>query len=317
MSVALLLALVGAVILVGFLANLFFRLTRIPSVLLLVALGVVLGQLTGWGQSEALRAIAPFFGAAALLVILFEGGLELEIAHVIRHAPRTVVLATTVFFLSLILVAAVAHLALGWPLLHAMLLGSILGATSPAICIPVASGLSVRPAVKTVIKLESALSEVLLIVTVVLLLDTHATGRADALAWAWGFAQSLLVGLVVSTVAGVLWSRLVGWMGREPLAYMLTLGMVCLLYAVVEELGGSPAIAVLLFGLILANMQTIAGRIGPRLRDAIGVDLREEQFVLNQFMINITAELSFLVRTFFFVYLGLLVNLSLLTTGIA
>ena len=106
-------------------------------------------------------------------------------------------------------------------------------------------------------------------------------------------------------------------MGREPLSYMLTLGMVCLLYFAVEELGGSPAIAILLFGLLLANMQSIAGRFGPRFLELFGVNVREEQFVLGQFMVNITAELSFLVRTFFFVYLGLLLDFSALSWTLA
>ena len=114
MTVPLLFALVGSVILVGFLANLLFRVTKIPSVLLLVGLGVVLGPVTGLIRTDALLAIAPFFGAAALLVILFEGGLELEIVHVVRHAPRTALLAAVVFCLSLAGVAALAHLFLGF-----------------------------------------------------------------------------------------------------------------------------------------------------------------------------------------------------------
>jgi cell volume regulation protein A len=313
MTVPVLFALVGTVILLGFLGNLLFRLTKIPSVLLLIAIGVVLGPVTGWIRHDALLDIAPYFGAVALLVILFEGGLELDIAHVVRHAPRTAVLATVVFGVSMAVVAVVAHVFLGFSVNTALMLGAVLGATSPAICMPVVSGLSVRNDVKTVIKLESAMGEVLLIVSVVLLIQSHATGAADASGWVWGFARSWLVALLVSSVAGVLWSRLVGWLGREPLSYMLTLGMVCLLYFAVEELGGSPAIAVLLFGMILANMQSIAGRFGPRFSDLFGIDIREEQFVLGQFVVNITAELSFLVRTFFFVYLGMLLDFSALS----
>lgn len=313
MTVPVLFALVGLIILVGFLANLLFRITKIPSVLVLIAIGVVLGPVTGWIQNDSLLSIAPYFGAVALLVILFEGGLELEIDHVVRHAPRTAIFTTVVFVLSMAVVAAVAHLAVGLPLTVALMLGAVLGATSPAICMPVVSGLSIRNDVKTVIKLESAMGEVLLIVSVVLLIQSHEAGTADAGTWIWGFARSLGVALLVATIAGVLWSRLVGWMGREPLSYMLTLGVTCLLYFVVEELGGSPAIAVLLFGLLLANMQLIANRVGPLVRAAFGVDVREEQFVLGQFMVNITAELSFLVRTFFFVYLGLLLDLSALS----
>jgi cell volume regulation protein A len=316
MTVPLLFALVGVVILVGFLANLLFRVTKIPSVLVLVGIGVLLGPVTGWLRHDALLTIAPFFGGLALLVILFEGGLELEIGHVVRHAPRTAIFTAVVFALSLAAVALVARFALGLPVALSLMLGAVLGATSPAICMPVVSGLSVRGDVKTVIKLESAMGEVFLIVSVVLLIQSHAAGTADAATWLWGFGRSLFVALLVASVAGALWSRLVGWMGREPLSYMLTLGVTCLLYFVVEELGGSPAIAVLLFGLLLANMEFIASRIGPRVSEVFGIDLRGEQFVLHQFMVNITAELSFLLRTFFFVYLGLLLDLRALSWSV-
>ena len=176
MTVPVLFAVVGLIILVGFLANLLFRITKIPSVLVLIAIGVVLGPVTGWIQHDSLLTIAPYFGAIALLVILFEGGLELEIDHVVRHAPRTAIFTTVVFALSMAVVAAVAHLAVGLPLTVALMLGAVLGATSPAICMPVVSGLSIRNDVKTVIKLESAMGEVLLIVSVVLLIQSHEAG---------------------------------------------------------------------------------------------------------------------------------------------
>jgi len=312
-TVPLLFALIGSIILVGFLANLLFRFAKIPSVLLLIAIGVVLGPVTGWLQSESLLTIAPFFGAVALLVILFEGGLELEIGHVVRQAAPTAMFTVVVFGTSLVSASLVAYFALGLPVLESLMIGAILGATSPAIVMPVAAALSVRDDVKTVVKLESAMGEVLLIVTVVLLIQTREAGTTDAVAWVGGFVRSLAVALVVASIAGVAWSRLVGWLGREPLSYMLTLGVTCLLYFVVEELGGSPAIAVLMFGVLLANMQLIAGRFGPQFRELFGVNIREEQFVLGQFMVNITAELSFLVRTFFFVYLGLILDLSALS----
>lgn len=133
-------ALIGSVILVGFLANLLFRLPKIPSVLVLV--GVVLGPVTGWIQHDSLLTIPPFFGAVALLVILVEGGLELDVAHVVRHAPRTALFTTVVFALSIADVAAVGHLALSLPPLLA-LMGAVV-ATSPAFCMPVVSGLSIR-----------------------------------------------------------------------------------------------------------------------------------------------------------------------------
>jgi potassium/hydrogen antiporter len=313
MTVPIAFAFIGGVILIGFFANLLFRVTKIPSVLLLISIGVFLGPLTGWIASDFLISIAPFFGTLALLIILFEGGLELDIESALKQAPRAALLSGLVFILSFVSVYAAAHYIFHIPLMNSLVLAGILGASSPAICIPVVSGLSVRNTVKTILKLESALGDVLLIVTVLLLLDIHTTGGQGWTGMLSSLFISLAVAFAVSLVAGALWSRLIGWMGKEPLAYMLTLGFLFLLHFTVEELHGSAPLAVLMFGMMLANMHVIAGWVGLRARDLFGIDIRAEQFAIHEFMKNITEELSFLIRTFFFVYLGLLLDFRAMT----
>ncbi len=310
MTVSIAFALIGGVILIGFFANLLFRLTKIPSVLLLIAIGVALGPITGWVTSSSLITIAPFFGTMALLIILFQGGLELDIESVVKEAPRAAFLALMAFILSFISIAIFAFFVLHMSLLNALLIAGILGANSPAICIPIISGLTVRKEIKAILKLESALGDVLLIVTVLLILDFQTTGRQSAFGMLFSFILSFAVAFLISSVAGALWSRLIGWMGKEPLAYMLTLGIVFLLYFAVEELHGSAALAVLMFGMMLENMRVVADHVGRRVRRFFGIDIRADQFALHEFMKNITDELSFLVRTFFFVYLGLLLDFS-------
>lgn len=313
MTVPIFFALVGGIILVGFLANLLFRVTKIPSVLLLMTIGVVLGPITGWVTSGLLFEIAPFFGTLALLIILFEGGLELDIMTVAKEAPRATFLAVVIFVLSFLGVACFAFYVMDMTLLNALLIAAVFGATSPAITLPVVQGLSVRDEIKTIVKLESALGDVLLIVSVILLIDVYKTGQQDSLNMLVSFVRSFAVAVLIASICGVLWSRLIGWMGKEPLAYMLTLGFMFLLYFVVEELHGSAAIAVLLFGLILENMEVLAERFSERLRVFFGINIQADKFILNQFMKNVTEEISFLVRTFFFVYLGLLMNFDSLT----
>ena len=317
MTVSIAFAIIGGVILLGFFANLLFRATKIPSVLILIAIGVILGPATGWVSSESLFEIAPIFGTMALLMILFEGGLELDIASVVRQAPKAALLAFVVFLVSTVSVATLSFFVLHMSLFNSLMLAAIFGASSPAICLPVISGLSIRKEIQTILKLESTLGDVLLIVTVVLILDFHTAGSQGAMNMVSRFFLSFAVAFVIASVAGVLWSRLIGWMGKEPLAYMLTLGFVFLLYFSVEELGGSAAIAVLIFGILLENMQVVADQIGGRLRYLFGIDVRAEQFVLHEFMKNITEELSFLIRTFFFVYLGLILNFRSITPWIA
>ena len=317
MTVSIAFAVIGGVILIGFFANLLFRITKIPSVLLLIAIGVILGPVAGWITSASLIDIAPFFGTLALLIILFEGGLELDINSVIRQAPKAALLAILVFIFSVISVGAFAFFVLKMSLFSALMIAAIFSASSPAICLPVISGLSVKKEIQTILKLESTLGDVLLIVTVVLILDFQTAGGHNTMEMISRFFMSFAVAFVIASVAGAMWSRLIGWMGKEHLAYMLTLGFVFLLHFSVEELGGSAAIAVLLFGIMLENMHVVAGRVSERVRYLFGVDIRAEQFVLHEFMKNITEELSFLIRTFFFVYLGLILNFSSISPLIA
>ena len=317
MTVAVAFAFIGGVILISFLAHILFKVTKIPSVLLLIGIGVVLGPVTGWITSDSLVAIAPIFGTLALLIILFEGGLGLDVASVRKQAPKALILALLGFLFSFVAVGALALFALGMGVIQSLLLASVLGAASPAIVIPLVSGLSVSQEIRTLLKLETALGDVLLIVAVLFLLDAYATGEQSVPGIALALFLSIAVAFVVSSVAGALWARLIGWMGKEPLAYMLTLGFVFLLYFVVDELGGSAALAVLMFGMVLENMHVVVDRISPQIRDFFGVELRAEQFALQEFMKNITEELSFLIRTFFFVYLGLLLDFRALTPGIA
>jgi hypothetical protein len=62
MTVSVAFAVIGGVILIGFFANLLFRITKIPSVLLLIAMGVILGPVAGLITSASLIKIAPIFG---------------------------------------------------------------------------------------------------------------------------------------------------------------------------------------------------------------------------------------------------------------
>jgi potassium/hydrogen antiporter len=317
MTVSVAFAVIGGVILIGFLANLLFRITKIPSVLFLIAMGVTLGPLTGWITSASLIRIAPIFGTVALLIILFEGGLELDIESVVRQAPKAALLAVLIFLFSTVSVAAFAFFILHMSRFNALIIAAIFGANSPAICLPVISGLSIKKETQTILKLESTLGDVLLIVTVVLILDFQTVGSQSSMGVISRLFMSFAVAFVIASIAGAMWSRLIGWMGKEPLAYMLTLGFVFLLYFSVEELGGSAAIAVLMFGIMLENMQVVALRLSGRIRYLFGIDIRAEQFILHEFMKNITEELSFLVRTFFFVYLGLILNFKSITPLIA
>ena len=80
MDVAVLAFLVAAIIIIlGFLGEEFFKRTSIPDPLLLLLLGVLLGPIFQFFAQEELLAITPYFSALALIIILFDGGLNMNI----------------------------------------------------------------------------------------------------------------------------------------------------------------------------------------------------------------------------------------------
>ena len=83
--------------LIGVLGELFFKRTQIPDVIWLMIMGVFMGPVTGLVPRSFLEEVAPFFGAVTLVVVLFDGGIKLNITHLIKAAPRSGLIASVGF----------------------------------------------------------------------------------------------------------------------------------------------------------------------------------------------------------------------------
>jgi cell volume regulation protein A len=77
----------------------------------------------------------------------------------------------------------------------------------------------------------------------------------------------------------------------------------------VEAVKGSGALAILLFGLILSNGERLVSLYPKRFR----IGLLKSDLILDDTLKWFHAEFSFLIRTFFFVYMGLIVRFENLT----
>lgn len=310
LSVEAVLGLIGLVILVGLAGEVGFRRTGIPSVLFLMGLGILLGPVLGYANADQVSALAPYFGTIALLIILFDGGLNLQFMKVLQETPLALLYSVVVFTASVLGVAVLYVWALEGQLLQGLLLGAILGGTAAAIILPVVSKLtSLREPVKVLVSLDSAFSEVFVVVIALAIMGsfTETGGKSGVVREIF---HSFFDALVLAALAGAVWARLLTWLAGQTLSYMLTLAAILVLYYVAELLGASGAITILLFGLVLANMENLAGRLVRPLRVLIGYELDKAKFVLDEFLKRINEELAFLVRTFFYVLLGLIVDFS-------
>jgi cell volume regulation protein A len=317
LSVDLVLGLTGLIILVSLAGELVFRRTGIPSVLFLMGFGVLLGPVFHVAEPTAVMNLAPYFGTLALLIILFEGGINLHIMKVISETPMALLYSVMVFGLTVLTIMGfyvwVTHAS--W--LHGLLLGTILGGTAAAIIIPVTSHMSsLRDSTKVLLSLDSAISEVFVVVIALALMGTMKDSNGGGHFIREVF-HAFWDAIMLALLAGALWARLLAWLGGQALSYMLTMAAILVLYYVAELIGANGAITILLFGLVLSNMEFLVGRMAKPIRALIGYELDQAKFVLSEFMKRMHEELSFLVRTFFYVLLGLILDFSSLTIEIA
>ncbi len=316
MDVSLFAALIGGIIVLGVLGDFLFAKTKIPSPVMLMLAGILLGPATNILQSDLFFGIAPYFGTIALILILFEGGLDLEFDLVIRQFSSALLLGFLSFGLGAAGVTAFCLILLQMDISEALLYGFIFGGTSPAIILPVLPRLSISKNLRTLLTLEAVISEVLTVISVIVYLNIlDEPGRHEGASILTHIFASIGISILLALLCGLVWSRFMGFFSKQNLAYMLTLGFVLLLYTLTDVLGGEPVITILAFGILLGNSKILATKsqsVLARLNSTINV----ENFEIDEVVKKINAELVFLIRTFFFVFIGLLFDFTLFTQDV-
>jgi len=284
MDVTQIFGLLSGLLVLAFVANRLFRITRVPDLVILLMMGLLLGPVLKFVDVSRFKTFTNLLGDLALILILFEGGLELRIKDTLRHFPGGVLLAFLGYGLSFGLVAGAAHwtLHIGWH--AAFLLGGVFGCTSSTVVMPVLQQMNVREPVRLTLLLESAIGDIIGVLTVSSLIDI-TPDQPVAKLFLSGLAVRVIVAVVLAIIAGVAWSRLWPRLSPQRFSNALSFGIVVGIYAMSQAAGGSGLLAVLAFGLTLGNVpgQTIDAQPG---------------------MLEFHSELSFLVRSFFFVLLG-------------
>jgi cell volume regulation protein A len=116
-----------------------------------------------------------------------------------------------------------------------------------------------------------------------------------------GLFSAFAVGAFFAFIFGIFWIRILARFHHLPFGYLMTVAVIFLLYSFVEFSRGNGAIAAFCFGLVLGNSTDLAR--------VLKID---KNFVLDPSIRSFQEEVSFFIRTFFFVYLGLLFNLKIL-----
>lgn len=287
------LAILALLVFVGLGLEELFRRTGIPDVLVLLGLGVV-ARATGFYDVGAVRGIDQVFVTSALVLLLFEGAIQLRVSDLRRGLAGGLWLTLLGFFGTMLAVGAVATLLLGMRPLAGLLLGAILGGTSSAVVLPM---LRLQRETWTVLSLESALGDVLCIVFSLLLVGALTAGTVDFAGAGAGFGVGALGALGLGSALGLVWAFGLRPLRERRVSSVALAAAVFLVYAMAEGLGTYGAIACLAFGVVLGNAPSISHK------GVASADLAPAERLF-------LAEIAFVLKIFFFVHLGASLHLG-------
>jgi cell volume regulation protein A len=270
---AFLLVVAGVLMLVSVLLSRASGRSGLPVAMLFLGIGMAAGS-DGPGGIEFNDYGSAFrLGTVALVLILFDGGLNTPLTAVRAAIRPASVLATVGVVATAGFLGLAAHLLFdfSWPV--ALLLGAIVSSTDAAAVFAVlrGSGLHLKRRVGTTLELESGLNDPMAVILTVAL--TQNLARGEGLGW------GLLLSAAVQMVVGGAMGLGIGWAGRllikrlrlqvAGLYPVMTLALAFLAFGLPTLFQGSGFLAVYAVGVLLGN-ETLRYRTGLlRVHDAL------------------------------------------------
>lgn len=290
------------IIIISFFTNVLGRKTNIPSVLILIGLGVGIQQLLLYFEMEPdYSNTLELLGIVGLIMIVLEAALDLELT---REKWPVIWKSFTIASLSLPLTSIAISFFIrlfipGIDFLPALVYALPLSIMSSAIIIPSVANLTLYK--REFLIYESTFSDILGIMVFYMIIENIDVEGMRQLSFAIGsnISLTLLISVVLSYILLYIIQNIKG-----EAKFFLFLAVLVLLYAIGKMFHLSSLIIILMFGLLLRNHNVL---LFGKLKEWLIASKIDRVF--GQFKM-ITIETSFLVRTFFFVVFGMTLPLS-------
>lgn len=288
------------VLLAAFAVERLGRATGLPSVIVMIGIGLALKPLlSSLGFAlEGLEMAVPILGTIGLVLIVLEGALDIRLRrNVLKAAAGALGMATAGFLSCLVVFTLLAASFLPLSYYQAMILAVPFAVISSAVAIPSSDFLPAKG--REFVVYESSLSDILGVLVFFALVNSDGTAAGVLAGLVGGGLLSLLLAMTFAVGLVLLLMRIDGHIRFIPL-----LAGLFGLYAGGKLLHLSPLILVLLFGLALNNPTLIT-----RFRPFQGWMDETYEDTLSGFKV-LVLELTFAVRGFFFILLGYWTHLA-------
>lgn len=288
-------------VIISYIFNLIAKKFAIPSVLLLLGTGILIGQFFGQDQLPAtfVNKTVEILGVVGLIMIILEASLDLELSR-----DKSKMIAQAFFAALLILLASsfsiafIVQQATGETFRNCLVYATPMSIISSAIVIPSVENL--LPHKREFIIYEASFSDIFGILFFNYLIAEEGISIESGVLYGFNIVWSLLLSVVVALGLIYLLSRI-----TLHLKYFLLFAVLLVLYAAGKLLHLPSLLIILFFGLFINNRNIIRPRI---IVEGIPQHMFDE---VENNLKSITAETAFLIRTFFFILFGYSMNVDI------
>lgn len=293
-------------IIFSYLFDAFSRKTKFPSVILLMATGIIFRffiSFSGYDDFAFLDNLIPVLGTVGLILIVLEGAIELEI----NRKKMPLILKG---FLAALVILIANIFALQWVFENifgiqntiAVLFAIPLSIISSAVAIPSAASLIDKE--REFIIYESTFSDILGIMIFNYAIrqfesDQVLVGAEPLISLVLQILGVIMISLLITYVLFRLMQQI-----DHNVKFFLILALLILVYAFGKLLHLPALVTIFIFGIFMSNVKSLLPRF---LRNYLDLDATRKE--IQEFHI-LTAESTFLVRTFFFLFFGFSIQLS-------
>ena len=308
MDVGSILIVLPLLIIFSYLFDIFARRTKFPSVILLVLTGIILrffSSYSGYNNFEFLDSLVPVLGTIGLILIVLEAALELEIKkEKAQIIVKGFLAALVILIINIVLVSIFFNQVIGLEYSTSVIYAIPLSIISSAVAIPSATGLITNN--KEFVVYESTFSDILGIMIFYYCIRQAEKGEAFiGLEPIFTLIGQIFLIIGISIVITYLLFQLIQRI-EHHVKFFLILALLILAYEIGKDFLKLPSLVLIfIFGIFLSNFTNL---IPKSLKKYIKTDDIKKSD-LHEFHL-LTAESTFLVRTFFFLFFGFSIPLE-------
>ena len=289
------------IIFLGYIGAQVFRKTHVPSFLFLVFTGFILGPVLGIIQKTALIPLLGVLAEVTLIMVMFHGGMDLKVRTLLKDGWRPFIQVAMYIGISIILITSLSYFLLHFNLVVSLIFAAIVGGeTTTVVIIPLSRQLNIKDKTIMFLTFEAALNSIVLVVLFLSFIGLYQNGSANVYYTINSLISSFTIGIFIGLVLSIVWIYLLNYLKRQNYTYVLTLGLIFLTFGITNKAGGSGYLAVIIFGIVFGNHRFISELFKKKLR----MNKLEKQ------IFGFQGEITFILKTFFFVFLGLILSLS-------